>query len=89
MERVVTLNCVAAIALWALTFVFIISGTVLGLVSPDEDMHPVVMMLMAYGLVCAAGGATVSIRQMFKRQNKLLKAAFELGQDSGPVRRVH
>ena len=90
MEKVVTLTCVAAIALWSLTFVFVASGTVVGLLYRGDHVHPVVMMLMSYGLVCSAGAATVSIRLMFKRQNRLLRSAFELGRDAAPpVRRVH
>ena len=88
MEKQVSLTCVAAIGLWTATFLFILSGTVVGFVTGDEHMH-VILALMAHGLACSAAAATVSIRLMFKRQNKLLRDAFELGRDSAPpVRRV-
>jgi hypothetical protein len=75
---------VAAVSLWALTFVLIFAGTVVALVNHDRYLA-IVLALMAHGLACSAAAATVSIRYMLKKQYRLIRAAFELGRDAGPT----
>lgn len=80
MDRSVSLTTVAATALWSSTFLLILAGTLVGL--SGGDRHSIMLALIAHGLAMSAGAATVSIRQMFKRQNSLLRDAFEMGRDS-------
>lgn len=89
MERTVSLTCVAAIGMWALTFVLIFSGSTLAVVSEGRHLA-IVLTLMAHGLACSAAAATFSIRTMFRKQNRLVREVFELGRDSGEaaVRRM-
>lgn len=86
-EKTVSVTCVAAIGLWALTWVLISAGTIVALVDHDEYLA-VVLSLMAHGLACSAAAATVSIRFMLKKQYRLMRSAFELGRDASgsPVR---
>jgi hypothetical protein len=79
-ERTISLTCAAAITLWVMTFGFVISGTVMGLVIGEAN-H-LVIALMAQGLALSAAAATMTIRLMLRRQYRLLRDAFQLGQDS-------
>lgn len=87
-DRTVSIGCLAAIGLWGLTVLLILAGTIVGLVDDDRDHLAIVLSLMAHGLACSAAAATVSIRYMFNKQNRLLRSAFELGRDAaaGSVR---
>lgn len=89
-ERTVSVTCVAAIGLWVATFVLILAGAIVGLVSGNEHGWAI-GALMATGLALSAAAATVSIRLMIRKQNHMLRSAFELGRDSqgaGAVRSV-
>lgn len=83
-DRTVSVACVAAIATWGATFMLILSGTIVALVD-HQDYLAVVLGLMAHGLALSAAAATLSIRYMFKKQNRFLRSAFELGRDAGPA----
>lgn len=89
MEKQISVTCVAAIVLWVATVVFIFGGTVVGLVMGHEQM-PVVVSLMAHGLVLSAGAATLTIRYMLREQNQMMRDVFALGRDSAgaSVRRL-
>lgn len=86
-ERTVSVTCVAAIGLWVTTFVLILAGSIVGLVSGNEHGWAIAA-LMAHGLAFSAAAATMSIRLMIRKQNHLLRDAFELGRDASksPVR---
>lgn len=87
-DRTVSLNCVAAAVLWALTFFLILAGSIVGILSEGRAGAALAMSLMAHGLACSAGAATITIRNGQKHQNKLLEDAFKMGQDVASVRRV-
>lgn len=80
-EKTISLSCVAATGLWCLTFLLIFAGSVTGLVS-GNDHGWVIAALMAHGLAFSAAAATMSIRLMIRKQNHLLREAFELGRDA-------
>lgn len=86
-ERTISITCVAAIGLWGTTFVLILAGSIIGLVSGNEHGWAIAG-LMAHGLACSAAAATMSIRLMIRKQNHLLRDAFNLGQDAARVRSV-
>lgn len=83
-DRTVSLSCIAAVALWVVTFALIFTGTVVAIVD-HRDLLPFALAFMAHGLACSAAAATVSIRYMFKKQNRFMRQAFDLGRDAGPV----
>lgn len=87
-ERTVSLGCVIATVLWALTGLFIFAGTVAGITADTDVGFAISMSLMAHGLAFSAGAATVTMRNELRHQNKLLEDAFKLGQDVGGVRRM-
>ena len=62
-----SVGCLASYALWAIVFFFMGTGTVL------ESFT-----LQNWGLVTSAGAATVTIRQYFVRQNRIMQNAFKL-----------
>lgn len=88
MERQITVVYVVATILWVSTFVLIAAGGVAGMMWGSDGFH-MANVLMCSGLALSAAAATVSIRAMLCRQNRLLREAFEYGRDSsGSVRRV-
>lgn len=88
MERQVSVWCVAAIGLWVTTVLFILSGTLTALNHTEGTGLAVALALMAHGLACSAAAATVTIRNMFTRQNRLITSAYDLGREAGQVRRL-
>lgn len=90
-ERTVSVTCVAAVSLWVLTFLMILSGTVVAFTDHDRYLAAS-LALMAHGLALSAAAATVSIRYMLKKQERFLRDAFNLGRESattaGSVRSV-
>lgn len=86
-ERQVSLGCVIAAGLWLLAFLLLLGGTTVALVGAGHNAVTLAMSLMAHALLVAAGAATLTVRNMFAGQNRLLKEAFKLGQDTnGQVR---
>jgi hypothetical protein len=76
--------------MWIVTFLFILGGTIVGLVFADDGRRglAVSMALLTHGLVAAIAGATITIRNLLDRQNYLLRQAFALGRDVGSTERV-
>lgn len=84
-ERTVDLGSVVAIGLWGLTFCFLLVGTVVGIA---VDNLAVCIVLCSHGLALSAAAATATVRCFFVTQNRLLRAAFELGKSSAVLRQV-
>lgn len=87
-DHKVTLGCVAAVALWVLTVLFILAGTITAIATQNDVGLAIAASLMAHGLACSAGAATVTIRNGLKAQNRLIVEAYQLGTEHGTVRRV-
>lgn len=88
-ERTISLGAAIAAVLWGLTVVLIVAGAACAF--SVGDRHPglaAALMLMSAGLSSSAAAATVTIRNMIHNQNKLLRDAFRLGEESGQLRRV-
>lgn len=85
-DRTVSLACVLATVLWTLTLLLIVAGSIAAITS--DGFSGLSMSLVAYGLACSAGAATVTIRNGQKHQDRLLSAAFDLGKDAERLRRV-
>lgn len=87
-DRHVNLGCVYATALWIVTALFIFAGSAVAIDCPAGRGLAVGGALLAHGLACSAGAATVTIRAMLNGQSRLIQDAFDLGREAGPVRRV-
>lgn len=70
-NKKVSLGCVIAYGLWALTVILIAASWIF------DSAH-----MGRTGLAFSAAAATAHIRQFFVMQNRLLRNAFELGRDS-------
>lgn len=82
-DRTVSLSCVAAIALWSTTVLFLLAGLALGVILEGEAGLLAAGTLMAHGLACSAAAATVSIRNLLKRYTRKFQDAFDLGHEAG------
>lgn len=81
MEKQVSVTCVVAIGMWVAASVFVFGGTVLALWAGERFMASAIA-LMAQGLGLSAAAATVTVRQMFKTQNLMMREVFLLGRES-------
>jgi hypothetical protein len=84
-ERTVSLTCVAASALWVLMVLFLAAGTVVAATAGPDRGVALAIALVAYGLACSAGAATLTMRNMFAGQNRKMEAAFNLGKEAGAI----
>lgn len=82
-ERQVSVGCIVAGVMWSLTVLLILAGTITAMVADQHSGFAVAIGLMAHGLACSAAAATVTIRNMLRRQSKLLRDAFQLGKEAG------
>ncbi|MGZ4518929.1 MAG: hypothetical protein ACXVXP_00355 [Mycobacteriaceae bacterium] len=82
----VDLSRVVAYTLWVVTFLFILSGTLVAVATDDLG---VALVLVGHGLACSAAAATATIRDLMFQQNRLLSEFFELGREAAGVRQMH
>lgn len=73
-DRTVSLGCFVAYMLWTLALALMIGGTL---------FHT--YTLQNWGIVCAAAGATATVRSYFVSQNRMMRNAFQLGRDSAAI----
>lgn len=87
-DRQISLGCVIAVTLWVVAVLCALSGTVAAFATNSNDYAPA-LALMVHALLLAAGAATWTVRMFFRQQNRLLRLAWELGNEGrGPVRRM-
>lgn len=77
-DRTVSLGCFAAYMLWTLAIALMVAGTLLGGHTPQN-----------WGIVCAAGGATATVRSYFVSQNRMLRNVLSPSHasEATPIRR--
>jgi len=73
-DREVSVGCLAAYGMWSCALTLLSLGWLL------DQAH-----LAPFGIVSAIAGATAMVRQYFVRQNRLMRNAFELGQESTAI----
>lgn len=88
-ERTISIGTVAAVTLWVLTLIFVLLGTAFAFsVGHKTQGLAAALTLMTTGLSCSAAAATATIRCMLHAQNRLMREAFQLGQEASHLRRV-
>lgn len=82
-DREVSMGCVMSVTCWAGALLAMLTGTILLIVAPslDSNLAAAALAVIAHALALTAVAATVTVRQMFKQQNRLLRDAFDMGRD--------
>ena len=87
-DRQVSVWCLAAWGLWAAVAALLLAGTIVGLVG-GLDRIAVAAALFAHALAGSAAAATLSIRNIIVRRDKMLHDAFMMGMEAGGLRPIN
>jgi hypothetical protein len=72
-DKQVSVNCMAAVALWSLAVLFTLAGTVLAIGWAGHDWaRSVGLALMAHSMLFLGGACVLSVRLMLRQQTRLL-----------------
>lgn len=80
MNRTVKVGHVLAVGAWTLAVLLMILGTVAAAFGLDWTL-PVVLCLN--GLLVMGAAATLTVRNLFERQDQLIHDSFVMGQETG------